>query len=91
MHCLYLVLKERSEGANEDEIAVAQGRKPLDPTKASEYLQQLKTASANITQMFAKQSQRAAVSLHIWFKNYCSLKPLSERELGPGKIWTVAC
>ena len=91
MHCLYLVLKERSEGANEDEIVVAQGWKPLDPTKASEYLQQLETASANITQMFAKQSQRAAVSLHIWFKNYCSLKPLSERELGPGKIWTVAC
>ena len=57
MHRLYLVLKERSEGANEDEIAVAQGRKPLDPTKASKYLQQLETASANITQMFAKQCQ----------------------------------
>lgn len=65
MHRLYLVLKERSEGADEDEIAIAQGRKPLDSTKANEYLQQLEKASTNITQMFVQQSQRAAVSLHI--------------------------
>lgn len=65
MHHLYLVLKEWSEGADEDETAIVQGWKPLDPTKASEYLQQLEKASANITQMFAQQSQHAVVSLYL--------------------------
>ena len=90
MHHLYLVLKEQSEGADEDEIAVVQGQKPLDPTKANEYLQQLEKASANITQMFAQQSQCVAVSLQISFKHYCSLNTLSGWELGPGNFWTVA-
>ena len=66
MYRLYLVLKEKSEGANEDEIAIAQGQKPLDPTKASEYLQQLEKASTDIVQLFSQQSQRAVVSLHIF-------------------------
>lgn len=65
MYRLYLVLKEQSEEPDHDDTAIAQGKKPLDPAKASEYLQQLKKASANITQMFAQQGQCAAVSFQM--------------------------
>jgi hypothetical protein len=63
MHRLYLALKNRpaSEPPTEDEIAMAQGQKALDPATAADYLLQLEKASSNVAQMFAQQSQRAAV------------------------------
>lgn len=63
MHRLYLVLKSRptSEPPTEDEIAIAQAQKVLDPSTASEYLLQLEKATTNVAQMFAEQSKRAAV------------------------------
>lgn len=42
---------------------MAQGQKALDPTTAADYLLQLEKASSNVAQMFAQQSQRAAVGL----------------------------
>jgi hypothetical protein len=40
---------------------MAKGQKALDPATAADYLIQLERASSNIVQMFAQQSQRAAV------------------------------
>ena len=83
MHCLYLVLKEQSEGVDGDEAVIAQGWKVLNPAKASKYLQWLNKASAIIVQMFAQQSQCDAVSLHTWLISI-PIKTLSGQELGPG-------
>ena len=65
MHQLYLALKNcpASEPPTEDEIAMAQGQKALDPATAAKYLLQLEKASSNVAQMFAQQSQQAAVGL----------------------------
>jgi hypothetical protein len=68
MHRLYLALKNRptSEPPTEDEIAITQGRKVLDPSTATDYLLKLEKASSNVAQMFVQQSQRAAVSLCVF-------------------------
>jgi hypothetical protein len=42
---------------------MAQGRKTLNPATATDYLLQLEKTSSNVAQMFAQQSQRAAVGL----------------------------
>jgi hypothetical protein len=62
MHRLYLVLKDRKESLTVDEIVIAAGRKVLDPALAADYLIQLDRASANLVDVFKRQSQRAAVS-----------------------------
>ena len=48
MYRLFLVLKDRDEPPTEDEIAIASGKKTLDPTKAAEYLVKLEKASATL-------------------------------------------
>jgi hypothetical protein len=65
MHRLYLVLKDRKERPTDDEIAIAAGKKILDPTLAADYLLQLEKASTNLENAFKQQSQRAAVSFDI--------------------------
>jgi hypothetical protein len=88
MHRLYLALKNRpaSEPPTEDEIAMAQGRKALDPATAADYLLKLEKASSNVAQLFVQQSQRAAVSLRSFtLLNSCSNKSLG-RELGSREV-----
>ena len=62
MHRLYLVLKDRKEQPTDDEIAIASGRKILEPEKAADYLLELEKASSNLVNIFKQQSQQAAVS-----------------------------
>ena len=59
MHQLYLALKNHpaSEPPTEDEIAMVQGQKALDPATAANYMLQLEKASSNVAQMFVQQSQ----------------------------------
>ncbi|KAG2362861.1 hypothetical protein BDR07DRAFT_977819 [Suillus spraguei] len=61
MFRLYLHLKLHAEPPTEEEIAIASGKKILDPTKATEYLLKLERSSSNITDAFNDQNQRAAV------------------------------
>jgi hypothetical protein len=58
---LYLVLKGRKEPPTDDEIAIASGKKTLDPAKAAKYLVKLEKASATLVDVFAQQNQKAAV------------------------------
>ena len=62
MHRLYLILKDRKEPPTDDEIAIAAGRKVLDPVLAADYLVQLEKTSTNLVNAFKQQSQRAVVS-----------------------------
>jgi hypothetical protein len=62
MYRLYLVLKEHGAPPTDDKIAIASGRKTLDPTKAAEYLVKLEKASATLIDAFAHQNQKSAVS-----------------------------
>jgi hypothetical protein len=62
MHRLYLVLKDCKEPPTDDEIAIAAGRKVLDPTLAADYLLQLEKASTNLVNVFKQQSKQATVS-----------------------------
>ena len=62
MHRLYLILKDRKEPPTDDEIAIAAGRKVLDPALAADYLVQLEKTSTNLVNAFKQQSQRAVVS-----------------------------
>ena len=62
MHQLYLVLKDCKEPPTDDEIAIASGRKILEPEKATDYLLKLEKASSNLINIFKQQSQWAAVS-----------------------------
>jgi hypothetical protein len=61
MYRLFLVLKDRDEPPTDDEVAIASGKKTLDPTKAAEYLVKLGKASETLIDAFAKQNQHAAV------------------------------
>ena len=45
MHRLYLILKDHKEPPTNDEIAIAAGRKVLDPALAADYLVQLEKTS----------------------------------------------
>ena len=62
MYRLFLVLKDCDEPPTKDEIAIAFGKKTLDPTKAAEYLVKLEKASVTLVDAFAKQNQQAAVN-----------------------------
>jgi hypothetical protein len=66
MYRLFLVLKDRDEPPTNDEVAIASGKKTLDPTKAAEYLVKLEKASATIVDAFAKQNRQAAVHTHFF-------------------------
>jgi hypothetical protein len=44
MYRLFLVLKDRYKPPTDDEIAIASGKKTLDPAKAAEYLVKLEKA-----------------------------------------------
>ncbi|KAG1906510.1 uncharacterized protein F5891DRAFT_899344, partial [Suillus fuscotomentosus] len=48
LYRLYLYLKDHGEPPMEDEVAMALGKKILDPTQAAEYLLQLEKALSNI-------------------------------------------
>jgi hypothetical protein len=65
MYRLYLYLKDRTEPPTEDEVAIASGKKTLDPALAAEYLLKLERASSMIADAFSHQNQQAAVSLFI--------------------------
>jgi hypothetical protein len=62
MYWLFLLLKDRIEPPNEEEKAIAAGRKSLDAATAAEYLKQLEKASTNIVDLFNQQNWQAAVS-----------------------------
>jgi len=80
MYRLYVAMKERSsDEITEDEIAVASGKKILDPGALSEFLQKLESASMTIQKAFEKQVKTAAVSPFI-FRFITKL--ISQRVLG---------
>jgi hypothetical protein len=61
MYCLYLVMKECSPAQiTQEEIAVASGKKLLDPT--SDFLSKLESVNENIRRVFDKQVEAAIVS-----------------------------
>jgi hypothetical protein len=66
MYWPFLILKDCDEPPTNDEVAIASGKKTLDPTKAAEYLVKLEKASATIVDAFAKQNQQAAVRTHFF-------------------------
>jgi hypothetical protein len=57
MYRLYILLKDRKEPPTPDEIAIASGRKALDPEKAATYLNQLEKASTTIVDLFHRQAE----------------------------------
>ena len=57
MYRLYVLLKNRDEPPTPDEIAIASGRRILDPAKAATYLDQLKKASTTIVDLFHRQAE----------------------------------
>ncbi|KAJ8581379.1 hypothetical protein M405DRAFT_751882, partial [Rhizopogon salebrosus TDB-379] len=59
MYRLYLYLKDRTEPPTEDEVAIASGKKTLDPALAAEYLLKLERALSTIADAFSHQNQRA--------------------------------
>lgn len=64
MYRLYAAMKEWSPNeVTTDEIAVALGKKILDPGTLSNFLQKLKLTSIIIQRVFEKQVKDAAVSL----------------------------
>ena len=67
MYRLYVAMKERSPGeVTADEIAVASGKKILDPGALSVFLQTLESTSMTIQRAFEKQVNAAAVSPFIF-------------------------
>jgi hypothetical protein len=48
MYQLFLLLEDQKEPATEDEIAIADGKKVLDPVMAAGYLAQLQRSSSNL-------------------------------------------
>ncbi|KAG2041342.1 hypothetical protein BDR03DRAFT_979344 [Suillus americanus] len=85
MYRLYLYLKDRAEPPTEDEVAMASGKKILDPTQAAEYLLQLEKASSNIVEAFNHQNQKptgiriclSSFSLNGWSHVTSRLKKLT--------------
>lgn len=57
MYRLYLCLKDRVESPTEDEVAIASGKKSLDPMQAAEYLLELEKSSSNIVDAFVQQNK----------------------------------
>lgn len=63
MYRLYMAMKERSsDEITHDEIAIASGKKVLDPEALSDFLQKLESTSMTIQKAFEKQVKTAAVS-----------------------------
>jgi hypothetical protein len=63
MYRLYAAMKERSPNdITADEIAVASGKRILDPGALSDFLQKLESTSMTIQRAFEKQVKDAAVS-----------------------------
>jgi hypothetical protein len=66
MYRLYAAMKERSPNdITADEIAVASGKRILDPGALSDFLQKLESTSMTIQRAFEKQVKDAAVSLFL--------------------------
>jgi hypothetical protein len=80
MYRLYVVMKERPPNEiTADEIALASGKKILDPGALSEFLQKLESSSMTIQRAFEKQVKVAAVSLlYLQF----NMKLMFQRVLG---------
>ena len=72
MYRLYILLKGRDEPPTPDEIAIASGRKVLDPSKAAAYLDELEKASTTIVNLFHRQAEQTKV---------CSLLVITFRVL----------
>ena len=63
MHRLYLAMKEHSpDQITVEAIAIASGKKVLDPGAMSEFLRKLESANTTIRSAFEKQVEAAAVS-----------------------------
>jgi hypothetical protein len=63
MYRLFLLLKDQKEPATEDKIAIATGKKVLDPAMATDYLAKLQKSSSNLVDALHRQNERAAVCL----------------------------
>jgi hypothetical protein len=63
MYQLYLILKGREAPPTLDEIAIASGKKALDPKSEADYLRKLEDATENIQKAFAAQEAQAAVKI----------------------------
>jgi hypothetical protein len=61
LYRLYILLKGRDKPPTQDEIAIASGRKVLDPAKATAYLDELKKASTTIVDLFHRQAEQTKV------------------------------
>ena len=57
MYQLFLLLKDWKEPATEDEIAIAAGKKVLDPAMAAGYLAQLQRSSSNLVDVLHQQNE----------------------------------
>lgn len=63
MYHLYLCLKDCVESPTKDEVAIASGKKSLDPMQAAEYLLELEKSLSNIVDAFVQQNKRVIVSI----------------------------
>jgi hypothetical protein len=63
MYCLYLTMKECPPNQiSAEAVAIASGKKVLDPGAMSEFLHKLESANTTIQSVFEKQVKAAAVS-----------------------------
>jgi hypothetical protein len=63
MYCLYLTMKECPPNQiSAEAVAIASGKKVLDPGVMSEFLHKLESANTTIQSVFEKQVKAAAVS-----------------------------
>jgi hypothetical protein len=80
MYRLYVTMKEQSpDQITADEIAIASGKKILDPGALSQFLQKLESTSTTIQRAFEKQVNAAAVSP---FFCQFTIKLMFQRVLG---------
>ena len=85
MYQLFCILNNRDEPPTEDEIAVAQGRKMMDPKVADEWLQKLEKSSKNLSDMFKRQIDQTAVcSLLFVLGGLCTHIGITGQGLEPG-------
>ena len=92
MYRLYLILKDRSEPPTEEEKAIAAGKQMLDPSKATEYLEQLQRASTGIIEAFKNQHQNATVCFCLFNQDGIRLNSIiAGAQLGPRRIRKASC
>ena len=85
MYQLFCILNNQDEPPTKDEIAVAQGRKMMDPKVADEWLQKLEKSSKNLNDMFKCQIDQAAVcSLLFVLGGLCTHIGITGQGLEPG-------